>query len=200
MIENTTKRDPALHLLGAMSEGSDRYITGMEARGQRELVQSTDLPTESRWTADSEYEALGFTFGQPHAYDPLFRPATLPPGWKKVATDHAMHTDIVDEKGRRRASVFYKAAFYDRRASLSLVPPTAVLGPIEWRDEAPTSLPIDELLTRDLAARWIARELRETREHRDTYLKPSEDSYKRYTAKIARLELMWSLLPPASDA
>ena len=29
-----------------------------------------------------------------------------------------MHTDIVDDKGRRRGSMFYKAAFYDQRADL----------------------------------------------------------------------------------
>lgn len=197
MIENTSQRAPELHLLGAMSVGTDDYITGMEAQGQRELVESTDLPTESNYTDDSEYEALGFVFGPPHAHDPLFRPATLPAGWRKVGTDHAMHTDIVDEKGRKRASVFYKAAFYDRRASLSLVHPTNILGTIQWRDEEPDSLPIDELLTRDMAASWIAEELTRTRGHRDTYLTPGDESYKSYTAKLARLELMWFLLTDA---
>ena len=32
-----------------------------------------------------------------------------------------MHSVIKDERGIERASIFYKAAFYDRKASLSLV-------------------------------------------------------------------------------
>ena len=31
-----------------------------------------------------------------------------------------MHTDLLDEHGRKRASIFYKAAFYDRSAHVSL--------------------------------------------------------------------------------
>src|SRR6185436_8068032 len=38
---------------------------------------------------------------------------------KKIATDHSMYTDLVDDKGRVRASIFYKAAFYDRKADIS---------------------------------------------------------------------------------
>jgi hypothetical protein len=33
-----------------------------------------------------------------------------------------MHSDILDEQGRVRVAVFYKAAFYDRRANARLVP------------------------------------------------------------------------------
>lgn len=31
-----------------------------------------------------------------------------------------MHSDLLDNKGRRRGSIFYKAAFYDRRADFRL--------------------------------------------------------------------------------
>ncbi len=44
----------------------------------------------------------------------------LPAGWKKISTDHAMWSNLVDDKGRKRASIFYKAAFYDRSAHLQL--------------------------------------------------------------------------------
>lgn len=119
MIEDTSKRDPNLHLLAALDGAGAEYVTGMESAGQRQLVESTDLPTQG--SDDPEFLKLGFTFGEPHAHDPLFRPATLPAGWKKQAKEHAMGSAVVDEHGRERVSVFYKAAFYDRRADMHLV-------------------------------------------------------------------------------
>lgn len=118
MIEDTSKRDPNLHLLAALDGGGDDYVTGMESAGQRQLVESTDLPTQG--SDDPAFLALGFTFGEPHKHDPLFRPATLPAGWKKQAKEHAMGSSVVDELGRERVSVFYKAAYYDRRADMHL--------------------------------------------------------------------------------
>jgi hypothetical protein len=45
---------------------------------------------------------------------------SLPPGWKVVPTDHSMWSDLVDAKGEKRASIFYKAAFYDRDAFIRI--------------------------------------------------------------------------------
>lgn len=118
-IENTSRRDAAIHLLGAMSDGTSGYIEGMEAAGQRQLVASASLPTDSR-NHDADFIALGFTFGDPDPNDPLFRPATLPDGWEKEGSDHAMWSFILDQFNRRRVAVFYKAAFYDRRAFMRL--------------------------------------------------------------------------------
>jgi hypothetical protein len=117
-IENTRDRDPFLHLLGAMSEGSTDYITGMEAEGQRQLVNSDQLPTEAPW---NRLEELGFVRGKIVEGDPLFTHCTLPEGWRRAETDHPMHSDILDERGVKRVGVFYKAAFYDRRADAHLV-------------------------------------------------------------------------------
>jgi hypothetical protein len=119
MPENTTQRDLLIHLAGAMSDGPSGYIERMEADGQRQLVGSTELPTQTRGT-DDEFVKLGFAFGDPDSADPLFRPATLPHGWRKERSDHAMWSHILDEQGRRRVSIFYKAAFYDRDAFMSL--------------------------------------------------------------------------------
>lgn len=116
--ENTSKRDPLHHLVGLMG-GSDAYIEGMEAAGQRQLVHSDRLPTAAN-PGDDAYLAAGFTFGPVDAGDPLFRPATLPDGWTKQGSDHDMWSYVVDELGRRRVAVFYKAAFYDRRAFMRL--------------------------------------------------------------------------------
>lgn len=61
---------------------------------------------------------LGFVFGEP--VDDLFIAVTFPAGWKKVATEHSMWSDLVDPQGRKRGGIFYKAAFYDRKASMHL--------------------------------------------------------------------------------
>lgn len=93
-------------------------IEAQEAQGQQQLVASEMLPKECRNATKEQLTALGFVFGAD--VDELFVSCTLPQGWKKVASDHSMHSDIVDEQGRKRAGIFYKAAFYDRRADMSL--------------------------------------------------------------------------------
>ena len=50
------------------------------------------------------------------SYDDLFWNVKLPEGWEVKATDHTMWNEVRDNKGRKRASFFYKAAFYDRDA------------------------------------------------------------------------------------
>lgn len=126
-IENTSQRDPIVHLTGALG-GTDEYITGMEAAGQRQLVASTKLPAKASGFNTSygedgwaEFEALGFRKGEPVEGDPLFVEATLPEGWSKQAGHGSMGSYVVDERGVRRVSVFYKAAFYDRRADMHLI-------------------------------------------------------------------------------
>lgn len=129
MIRNTTadmnnpatgQRDRLLAM--ALATGSPgEFIEGQEKAGQAELINSDWLPTEVLCATDADFEALGFTFGDPDADDPLFRPATLPDGWTRQASDHAMGSSVVDQLGRRRVSVFYKAAFYDRKAHMYLI-------------------------------------------------------------------------------
>lgn len=126
-IDNTTERmqqDPAerlLFLADSMASGSpESFIEQQERNGQRQLVNSDRLPSE--FSGDrAEWEALGFAFGDPDPADPLFMPATLPEGWQRQATDHSMGSVLVDALGRERVRIFYKAAFYDRRAHMSLV-------------------------------------------------------------------------------
>lgn len=116
----------AMKALGAGDFGN--VIENMEAAGQCELVVSDVLPIEMGAFRDSSvaartfYEKLGFVFGEPVEGDPLFIHAKLPPGWKKRHTNHAMWSDIIDEKGRKRVGVFYKAAFYDRKAHMCIEP------------------------------------------------------------------------------
>jgi hypothetical protein len=118
MVENTTQRDPLVHLAGMVSEGQTGYIEGMEAQGQQQLVNSDNLPVDAPW---EKLEALGFVKGEPVPGDDLFVSCTLPPGWTRAGTDHSMWSKILDERGIERVSIFYKAAFYDRSAHASLV-------------------------------------------------------------------------------
>lgn len=94
-------------------------ILGQEADGQQSFVGSDTLPTDMR-DAKAVLEAAGVKFLGVVKDDPMFQYVELPNGWKKVATSHSMHSDLVDDKGRKRAGIFYKAAFYDRSAHLSV--------------------------------------------------------------------------------
>jgi hypothetical protein len=113
-----TSADPAeVKLLIGMDAGG---IYEQERQGQAQVLASTTLPTDTRGR-DAEFEALGFTFGAPVAGDPLFREATLPEGWSRKGTDHSMHSVIVDERGIDRVNIFYKAAYYDRKADMRIL-------------------------------------------------------------------------------
>jgi hypothetical protein len=118
------KKYPMGFVLEAIVLGQGPAIKGQEARGQQDLVNSTTLPTEmgsyDGYTTKTVMEQAGVKFLGPVEGDELFQYVELPPGWKKVATDHSMWTKLVDDKGRERAAIFYKAAFYDRKAYMGL--------------------------------------------------------------------------------
>ena len=115
--ENTSQRLAGTHLVGMMVDGQSNYITDMEADGQRQLIASDVLPIDCS-DQEQEFADMGFEFGE-HA-DDLFRRATLPEGWSREASDHDMWSYVVDDTSARRVAVFYKAAFYDRRAFMRI--------------------------------------------------------------------------------
>ncbi len=94
-------------------------IEAQEKAGQQEFVTSTSLPIEFEYCERKDLEDMGIKFGD--KIDDLFIEAILPDGWEKIATDHDMWSKVVDETGKERLRIFYKAAFYDRRASLSII-------------------------------------------------------------------------------
>jgi hypothetical protein len=126
MIRNTTEnmKDPAdrmAFLAASLGPGGPgQVIEEQERAGQAQLLASEQLPTDLNGCNQAEFEALGFVLGDVTPGDRLFRTATLPAGWKREASEHAMWSYIVDEHGRRRVSIFYKAAYYDRSAHMSL--------------------------------------------------------------------------------
>ena len=147
--ENTSRRDPLLHLALSMSS-SGRYIEEMEADGQRQLVHSDVLPAEGPWADHTGWrgprdgvtlESLGFVKGDPVPGDEMFVHATLPPGWAREGSDHAMWSYITDERGVRRVSIFYKAAFYDRSAHASIERPGYAFTTEAIYGDGPAKLP-----------------------------------------------------------
>ena len=93
-------------------------IRRQEAEGQRSFTTSDTLPTEMGHDDRKVLQKAGVKFGKPVPGDGLFTYVTLPEGWHKDGSSHDMWSYLVDDKGRKRASIFYKAAFYDRRAFL----------------------------------------------------------------------------------
>lgn len=104
-------------LHNAMTAATPGGIEAQEKAGQALLVASTNMPKEMRPSREA-FEKVGFTLG--NDVDELFLSAKLPAGWTRAATDHSMHSEILDEQGRKRVGIFYKAAFYDRRATSGL--------------------------------------------------------------------------------
>lgn len=90
-------------------------IEAQEAAGQKSFVAVQTLPKEC---PREDLEKLGFVFGDD--VDDIFINVEFPKGWSKKATDHSMWSDLLDEKGRRRGGIFYKAAFYDRSSHMRL--------------------------------------------------------------------------------
>lgn len=93
-------------------------IEAQEAAGQAGLVADSTLPTKCSYCTREQLELMGIVFFEP--IDDLFVKVKLPGGWKKAPTDHSMWSNLIDEKGRVRAMIFYKAAFYDMDAFISL--------------------------------------------------------------------------------
>lgn len=120
-VENTAKRESVEHAGGFIAFGSTRYIEGMEEAGQRQLLESTVIPTRMlHGCTEQTLLDLGFELGPEVDGDPLFREARLPAGWSRQSGEHTMWSYLVDGSGKRRVAMFYKAAYYDRGAHLSI--------------------------------------------------------------------------------
>jgi hypothetical protein len=163
---------------------SEAGILAQESRGQAEMVQSEVLPSDLR--GRGELEALGFTFGEPLPSDPMFMPAALPQGWRREGSDHAMWSYILDDLGRRRVAIFYKAAFYDRSAHAAPIHLSSYLYDCVVEDKEPVlggDWPKDKALT-ELAG-MAAREDEEVRQWREDYAHVDESTREKYAGMHA---------------
>lgn len=125
--------------------GGSEAIIAQENAGQRELAakgRDAQLPENVSKEDRAALEKAGVKFFETVASDKLFRHAVLPVGWEIKPTDHAMYSDLLDEHGRKRASIGYKAAFYDRWAQMSACSRfEATYGKDDWGDRDAQSYP-----------------------------------------------------------
>lgn len=120
-VTNTSENPHPTWLFG----GNPGAIERQESQGQKEVIESQQLPKKSNPYSDvdasAQYESMGIKVVGESKGDNLFLDVVLPKGWKKQATDHSMWNHLVDDKGRKRAMFFYKAAFYDRDAFINFL-------------------------------------------------------------------------------
>ena len=100
--------------------GSSESIVHSESVGQKALASSDTLPTRVDPIGKTALESAGVVFEGVVPGDGIFQFCKLPEGWRKVPTENSYWTDLVDDLGRVRASIFYKAAFYDRDAHMNV--------------------------------------------------------------------------------
>lgn len=122
-VDDTSSQQSKRALLGeTLLMGPVGLAERQELRGQQSLTNSTCLPIKgSEITA---FTAMGVKFIKPDddtARDDLFRTAILPDGWTKRPTDHSMWSELVDDRGRVRGMIFYKASTHDRQAKMHIV-------------------------------------------------------------------------------
>ncbi len=92
-------------------------IEAQEARGQMIMCNASILPKDC---PRADLESWGIVFGEDT--NDLFVNVIFPEGWKVFRGNSSYWNILRDNKGRPRAEIFYKAAFYDRRASMHLIP------------------------------------------------------------------------------
>lgn len=138
VIDNSLGR--AALLAKAKAYGASEAIEEMEAEGQRQLAsQISWLPTEGLVCRQIRYpegkplisiddrlveqwKAIGVVPIGPVEDDDIFWRVDIPKSWEIRRSEHPMSTALYDDQGRQRAYIFYKAAFYDRRAYIRMIP------------------------------------------------------------------------------
>lgn len=105
-----------LEVLKATEEG----IQNVEKSGQSQLIQSSQIPRMFMGGKKEDLEAMGVKFLGETPGDDLFYDVELPEGWTKKKHDggNDYWTELRNEKEEVIAMIFYKAAFYDRKAHI----------------------------------------------------------------------------------
>lgn len=186
-IEDPSSYDPAVHLTGMDVEGASEYIDAMERDGQRQLLNSTELPRRAKPNWDT-FEALGIRRGEDTGGpDGLFCQATLPDGWTREPSHSPMWSDILDQHGLKRASVFYQANFYAREAFITTAAPGIALAGKMMKDADLTQLPALWNVLTDDERKSFRDDLYQTRDFIEE--NPREDY-----GRMARIEAIIALI------
>jgi hypothetical protein len=150
-MKENAMNDPMLFLLASACVGTDVAADILHEQGSRLVAEASLLaimgsPGSSRCDPieTEAWKKTGIEFGEP--VDRLLRRATLPPGWELRRGDHSMWNYLVDDKGRTRASQFYKAAFWDEDAFIRLQPRFVIRREAEHEREGPRSSKIRHMV------------------------------------------------------
>ena len=130
-----------------ISLGGTRTEWGIHMPDNKYTALRDAIADKRRELTEEVLVAWGFRLGKPFKDDKMFRPAALPPGWRKSGTGHTMWTHVYDEYDRERLSLFYKSAFYDRDAFLNLVPRFKTYADIPAYREKTVDIPRDQMET-----------------------------------------------------
>jgi hypothetical protein len=112
-------QDRDVILSTCLALGTAEGIPLLERMAQREIAQGGVLFLDRAMKPGivAVLERLGFQFPpETGDLDPILRPVVGPPGWTLRPKESAYWTDLLDPKGHVRGHIFYKGAYYDRRA------------------------------------------------------------------------------------
>ena len=112
-----SRLDGLLAMSIAMQTGKASEALEIVQHAEQEHARSSCMLPKNMKPSKSNFEELGFRFED--TGDEVLYKATMPDGWT-LESNGGYWTNLVDEKGRKRGSYFYKGAFYDRRGSMSL--------------------------------------------------------------------------------
>jgi hypothetical protein len=106
-------------------ENPSDILISKENQGQSWVRDTVKIPRKNGYRSFVNesidvLKSLGITVTET-PNDELFFDAVLPEGWRIEPTEHHMWSDVIDEKGVKRISMFYKAAFYDRDAFYKII-------------------------------------------------------------------------------
>lgn len=126
------KKFPFLTMAELMTKGTTAHIEDMEFHGQTKFTESDVLPIafieypgaihcQRPCKSSKILESMGVEFLGPVEDDDQFQYVRLPRGWKKVPLEHtSLWSELRNESDEVVAQIFYKAAFYDRHAHISI--------------------------------------------------------------------------------
>jgi hypothetical protein len=103
---------------------STTILNNQEKQGQLEISNSPKLPTMydnvyPPIDSKPQLEKMGIKVLKKSIDDDLFYDIELPDGWYFKPTEHALYTELLDDKKRLRAVIFYKAVSYDRKSAIT---------------------------------------------------------------------------------
>ena len=151
----------------SMVMGTD-VIEFQEKLGQQNLCNSCELPIKcNNYGYFKKLYDIGITILHTEEEintlpkGELFIKVELPKGWSIKPTSHSMWSNLVDNKGRERASIFYKAAFYDRDAYLNFNKRFRISSKIADYDEEKFRHKPEYIETGEYKTVWIDKEGKE---------------------------------------